>query len=188
MSRLARAVALSRSGRTEEAEAERAAAGATLAAVPDEAVEGFNPVSALGGIAMAIVDGELARAVGDYPRAVAALEKGVTLEDGLRYNEPSDWYFPVRHVLGATLLEAGRPADAEKVFRRDLEINAENGWALTGLVAALRRQGREREAAAIDRRLAIAWARADLELDKLAAPADRSARSPAASVAGSTRR
>ncbi|MGE0638782.1 MAG: hypothetical protein AB7G12_10565 [Thermoanaerobaculia bacterium] len=188
VSRLARSIALSRFGRTEEAEAERAAAAATLAAVPGEAVEGFNPVSVLGGIAMAIVDGELARAAGDYPRAVAAFEKGVALEDGLRYNEPSDWYFPVRHVLGATLLEAGRPADAERIFRRDLEINAENGWALTGLVAALRRQGREREAASIDRRLAIAWARADLELDKLAAPTERAAVSRAAPADGSTGR
>ena len=94
----------------------------------------------------------------------------------MRYDEPTDWYFPVRHLLGPMLLEAGRDAAAEALFRADLERNPENGWALTGLAAALRRQGRENEAAAADRRLAFAWSRADLDLDRLAAPPPSSPR------------
>ena len=175
VSRVARGIALSRLGRAAEAEAERTGAAALLAALPEDATEGFNPAANLGAIALALIDAEIARAAGDYPTAVAKLAPAVELEDGLRYNEPSDWYFPVRHRLGAILLEAGRPAEAEKVFREDLVRNLENGWSLTGLAASLRRQGREKEAAAIDRRVAFAWSRADLELDRLAAPPTRTA-------------
>ena len=175
VSRAARGIALSRLGRSAEAEVERAVAAELFAKIPPEAAQGFNPVTTLSAIALALVDSELARAQGDYATAVTRLEPAVMLEDGLRYNEPSDWYFPVRHVLGPTLLEAGRAADAERVFRKDLERNPENGWSLTGLAAALRRQGRESEAAAVDRRVALAWSRADLGLEKLAAPAERPA-------------
>ena len=110
----------------------------------------------------------------------------MTVEDGLRYNEPSDWYFPVRHMLGPLLLEASRNEAAEALFRADLERNPENGWALTGLAAALRRQGKEIQAAAVDRRLAFSWSRADLELDRLAAP-QRMERAFAAASAGGAR-
>lgn len=175
VSRAARGLALSRLGRSALAATERSVAAELFAKIPAEAVEGFAPVSTLSAIALALVDSELARAQGDFATAVTKLEPAVMLEDGLRYNEPSDWYFPVRHILGATLLEAGRAADAEKVFRKDLEKNPENGWSLTGLGAALRRQGRENEAVAVDRRVALAWSRADLDLEKLAAPAERPA-------------
>ncbi len=167
---MARAIAQARLGNLEEAARESAEADRNYALLPPEAFQGFNPVTALSQIARHLASAEGARSRGDWEAAIATLTAAVALEDVLRYDEPSDWYFPVRHVLGPMLLEAGSNAAAETLFRADLERNPENGWALTGLAAALRRQGKENEAAAADRRLAFAWSRADLDLDRLAAP------------------
>jgi non-heme chloroperoxidase len=70
----------------------------------------------------------------------------------------------VRHSLGAVLLEAGRPAEAETVYWEDLKKNRENGWALTGLVQALKAQKKDGLAAIVDARRATALARADVTL------------------------
>ena len=170
---IARAIAQARLGNLEEAGKESAEAERNYSLLPAEATQGFNPVTALAQIARDLSGAEMARSRGDWDGAIARLSEAVGLEDALRYDEPTDWYFPVRHVLGPLLLEAGRTAAAEALFRADLGRNPENGWVLTGLAAALRRQGRENEAAAVDRRLAFAWSRADLDLDRLAAPQER---------------
>lgn len=183
---VARAMAQARLGNLEEAARESAEAERQFALLPAESLQGFNPVTALATIARSLSAAEAARARGDWDAAAAKLAEAVAVEDGLRYNEPSDWYFPVRHLLGPLLLEAGRNDTAEALFRADLERNPENGWALTGLAAALRRQGKETQAAAVDRRLAFAWSRADLELDRLAAP-PRTERTLTAAVAQPSR-
>lgn len=170
---IARAIAQARLGNLEEAGKESAEAERNFALLPAEATQGFNPVTALAQIARDLSGAEMARSRGDWDAAIARLTEAVGLEDALRYDEPTDWYFPVRHVLGPMLLEAGRNPVAEALFRADLGRNPENGWALTGLAAALRRQGKENEAAAVDRRLGFAWSRADLDLDRLAAPQER---------------
>jgi TolA-binding protein len=85
----------------------------------------------------------------------------VKAEDELSYNEPSDWYYPARHHLGAALLAAGRAADAQLVYEEDLRGNPGNGWALAGLAQSLKRQGKTAEAGAAQQRLDKAWARAD---------------------------
>ncbi|MFN3324692.1 MAG: hypothetical protein ACK5AZ_14440 [Bryobacteraceae bacterium] len=115
-------------------------------------------------IADDVLAGEIAAAAGDYNLAVRHLESGARKEDELNYNEPPDWYFPVRHSLGAILLDAGRPAQAERVYREDLKRNPENGWALFGLHQSLIRQNKTREAAAVKARFDKAWERADVQL------------------------
>ena len=50
---------------------------------------------------------------GDYDKALLHLERAVRMEEAALYNEPPDWFYPVRHTLGAVLLEAGRPAEAD---------------------------------------------------------------------------
>ncbi|MEO7794994.1 MAG: hypothetical protein ABIV06_09495 [Thermoanaerobaculia bacterium] len=172
---VARSIAQARLGNLEAARKECVEAERNYALLPPDAMEGFNPVTTLSQIARHLMTAEAARAGGDWDAAVARLTEAVALEDALRYDEPTDWYFPVRHVLGPMLLEAGRNAPAEALYRADLARNPENGWALTGLAAALRRQGRESEAAAADRRLSLAWSRADLDLDRLAAPPESAA-------------
>jgi len=123
-----------------------------------------NTAAAVLGIAPEVLAGEIAAARKDYDRAVSHLERAVRLEDGLVYTEPAEWHYPPRHALGAVLLEAGRPAEAETVYWEDLKRNPENGWALRGLVEALRAQGKQDEARLADERLKKAWARADVTL------------------------
>ena len=75
------------------------------------------------------------------------------------------WHSPARQPLGSALLELGRPAQAESVFREDLERVPENGWSLYGLALALEAQERVDEASAVRTRFESAWARADIVLD-----------------------
>ena len=111
-----------------------------------------------------MLGGELAAAHGDTTAAIALLERAVRLEDGLVYTEPSEWDYPPRHSLGAVLLAAGRPAEAETVYWQDLQRHPANGWALFGLARALHAQGKDEQAAVVDARFATAWQRADVEL------------------------
>jgi len=70
----------------------------------------------------------------------------------------------VRQSLGAVLLEAGRPDEAESIYWQDLSRNRENGWSLFGLMQSLRVQGKTEEAAVIEARFRKAWSRADVTL------------------------
>ncbi len=114
------------------------------------------------GIAGGILRAELMQSRGATDSAIAALEATVALEDSLTYDEPEPLPFAARHWLGAHLLEAGRPAEAEAVYRAELLDHPKNGWSLTGLSQALRAQMQTAEADAVDRELAAAWSNADV--------------------------
>ena len=94
--------------------------------------------------------------------SVKLLEEAVRGEDATRYSEAADWLYPTRHQLGKALLDAGRAAEAEQVYREDLKRNPENGWSLCGLAHSLRKQGKLVEADEVKARFARAWARADI--------------------------
>jgi tetratricopeptide (TPR) repeat protein len=111
------------------------------------------------GAAAGILEGEIKRTEGDLAGAIAAFEKGAALEDALIYDEPEPLPFAVRHWLGAALLEAKRPADAEREYRVELEDHPHNGWALFGLKQALAAQGKQD--AAVDQDFEKSWARSD---------------------------
>jgi tetratricopeptide (TPR) repeat protein len=96
--------------------------------------------------------------------AVTLWREAVALEDALSYNEPADWFYPTRHYLGALLLERGRAAEAEDVYREDLRRNPRNGWALHGLSRALAAQGKTAAADEAQREFREAWRNADFEL------------------------
>jgi tetratricopeptide (TPR) repeat protein len=161
----ARGVALAATGRAADAERERDTLAAIAAAVPAAQILGtVNSAAAVLRLATHSLNGEIAAARGDTGLAIRELESAVEMEDGLAYDEPPDWYAPVRHRLGGLLLAAGRPADAERVYREDLRRNPENGWALHGLAASLRAQ-QKAEAAAVERRWRQAWARADVKIE-----------------------
>jgi tetratricopeptide (TPR) repeat protein len=125
---------------------------------------GFATAQTLLTIAEEIVQGEVTYAEGDTIKGLAHLERAVRLEDSLRYNEPPDWYFPVRHYLGAMLLDAGRPSEAEVVYAADLQKNPDNGYALYGLKIALEQQGKGQDAAAVAQRFDRTWAGATYTL------------------------
>lgn len=152
-----RGVALAALGRVDEARRERDAYRTAAAAVPDDWMLANNPLAKVLAIGDAFLDGEVEFRAGEHERAFASLRLAVERDDALRYDEPWGWMMPVRHGLGALLLEAGRVEEAEAVYRRDLERHPENGWALRGLAECLQRRGDPAAAAAAERRFAAAW-------------------------------
>jgi tetratricopeptide (TPR) repeat protein len=124
-----------------------------------------NPASAILPIARHILAGEIAAKRGDFATAISHLNTAVRFEDGLVYTEPADWNSPVRHYLGAVLLEAGRTFEAEVVYWEDLNRNPENGRSLFGLMQSLQAQGKNDLAAVIERRFQKASSQADIKLE-----------------------
>jgi hypothetical protein len=116
-------------------------------------------------IAEEVLAGELFAAKKDYNFAILSLERAVRLEDALVYTEPAEFHYPPRLALGAILLQAGRPAEAETVYWEDLRRNRDNGWALFGLMQALKAQGKDSESALVAARFRKAWANADVTLN-----------------------
>jgi tetratricopeptide (TPR) repeat protein len=108
-------------------------------------------------LANRVVDGRVAQAEGDYDNAAAAFRDAVAIQDGLPYMEPPYWYYPVRQSLGAVLLQAGRPMEAERMFREALREHPNSAWALFGLKEAQRAQGNATAAAATQRQLDSIW-------------------------------
>jgi len=155
----ARGIALSVLGRTEEARQEMAKFETAFAAVPEEWWVFNNRVHDVLPIARAMLEGETAYREGRLDAAWAALRQGIEAEDKLIYDEPPAWMLPVRHSMGALLLEAGQYAEAEKLYREDQERHPGNGWSLLGLKQALEAQGRADEAAALAEPLEKAWPR-----------------------------
>jgi tetratricopeptide (TPR) repeat protein len=133
----------------------------SLARRPDSVAFRGHPARQLLGVTGGILRGEIERHGRRLDQAVAALERAVALEDSLRYDEPEPLNFSARDWLGAALLEANRPADAERVYRAALEDHPNNGWSLVGLEQALRAQGRSDDAARTRQAFERAWARAD---------------------------
>jgi tetratricopeptide (TPR) repeat protein len=118
-----------------------------------------HPAAQLVGILVGILDGEITRMGGDVNAAIAKFETAVKLDDEMEYDEPEPLPFPARHWLGAALIEAKRYAEAEQVYRKDLEQHPHNGWSLLGLQQALKGQGKKD--AAVDADLAASWSRSD---------------------------
>ena len=114
-----------------------------------------NLLGTVGGI----LEGEIQRAAGDLGAAILSFEKAAAYEDAMTYDEPEPLPFAARHWLGAALLEAKRFAEAERVYRVELEDHPHNGWSLFGLRKALAAQGTSSEEVEAD--WAKSWSRAD---------------------------
>lgn len=158
----ARALAFAAKGQTVEATKALAELVKLTFALPPDAEAGLNPAKNVFDVASLVAQGEIALASGRGEDGVARLRDAVAKEDQLAYDEPADWFVPVRHQLGAALMRMGRPNEAETVYREDLLRHPHNGWALFGLAQALRAQNKD--AAAVDREFADAWKHADVKL------------------------
>ena len=124
-----------------------------------EAQMRFHPAERLLGVVAGILEGELLRERGDTDGALAAFERAVELDDALVYDEPEPLPFAARHWLGAFLIELGRHAEAEQVYRDEIVDHPHNGWSLLGLKTAVEAQGRTD--AAVDADFEASWARSD---------------------------
>jgi tetratricopeptide (TPR) repeat protein len=163
--RYARGLAFSATSRRAEAARELAELQVVLASVPaDRTVAGFFKMADMVRLASETLAGEMAARGGDVEAAVKHLALAVRLQDEHWFTEPPPWHYPVRQSLGAALLQAGRAAEAEAVYREDLRRNPENGWSLFGLAQSLRAQAKTADAGAVDARFSRAWARADVRL------------------------
>ncbi|MBS0570683.1 MAG: hypothetical protein JSS28_08755, partial [Proteobacteria bacterium] len=143
----ARSVALAATGQVSAAIAEKAALDAVAAATPADAPAGLNKAADLIALATTLATAHIAIAQDRRADAIAALRSAVAMEDKLDYDEPADWFIPVRHLLGAQLLRDGMAGQAEQVYREDLLRHPENGWALHGLAQSLKAQRKTHQAA-----------------------------------------
>jgi len=157
-----RTVALSSLGRVDEAAAEWEALQKAAAAVPESRLWGNNPMSDVMQIGLLMAEGELEYRRGNVDHAFELLREGVERDDDLRYDEPWGWMQPVRHALGALLVEQGRVEEAEAVYAKDLERHPGNGWALLGLETCQRQRGATQEADATHAAFAKSWERSDI--------------------------
>ncbi|MEW5930228.1 MAG: hypothetical protein AB1941_22445 [Gemmatimonadota bacterium] len=153
-----------RAGRPDSAAAYLARVDSLAAHTPESSAWRGHAPARLLGVLGGILRGETMLAQGRTDEAVAALEKAAELEDGLTYDEPEPLPFAARDWLGAALLESGRAADAERVYRAALEDRPRNGWSLAGLERALRAQGKSADADAAAAAFREAWARSRTRL------------------------
>ena len=162
--RLGRGMALVATGRLPGAEGERQA----LLTLTKQFRRSRNPEDKLERELLQIAERLLAGRIASQRQrpddAIKALKEGLRIEDGLQDSEPPRWPISVRHYLGAVLLQASRPTEAEAEYRADLKRYPENGWGLFGLSQSLKAQGKEPEAAEITGRFEKAWAHADVTL------------------------
>ncbi|MBT1688641.1 tetratricopeptide repeat protein [Dawidia soli] len=133
-------------------------------AIAGQFIWGINKVTDVCTVASKILAADLAVKEQKHPEAIQLLTDAVRLEDNFNYNEPPDWFFSVRHILGNVLLETGSPIEAEKIYREDLAHWPKNGFALNGLSESLLAQGKTTEAQQVKEQFELAWNLADSPL------------------------
>ncbi len=158
----ARSVAYAALGKTAEAQQEIDLLDEVAAGLTDEWKMGNNSAQEVIAIARKMAAGELAYRSGDHEQAFARLREAVEMEENLSYDEPPGWMQPVRHALGALLLADDRHAEAEEVYRADLERHPNNSWSLLGLQQALEGQGETEKAESLVSLVREAWQHADV--------------------------
>ena len=166
----AKTIAYAATNLIDEAEGQKELFFKAIKAVPETRVLFNNLCIDILAIAAEMLEGEVAYRKKEYNKSFDHLRKAVYLDDGLPYEEPWGWMQPVRHALGALLLEQDKIEEAEDVYRADLGIdgklgrpcqNPDNVWSLHGLHECLKRRGAHTEARFIKQRLDLANARAD---------------------------
>ena len=163
----ARGMALAGKGKMAEAEAEHHIVSEAADKTPPDQVFAMpvnNKAKDVLNIATNVLGAKIALAKKDSENAIAMLRRAVALQDSLKYDEPPDWFYPVRESLGGVLLLNGNAAEAEKVFRDDLDRNPRNPRSLFGLAEALRSQNRSYDAQFVDKQFQSNWKSTEIKL------------------------
>jgi tetratricopeptide (TPR) repeat protein len=161
----ARAIAYAAKGDTENARKEQAVFLEKSKLVPKEEIFGNNTEEALLALTARMVEGEILVRENKPDAGISELREAIKLEDALDYDEPPGWLIPVRHSLGATLMQNGRYAEAEQVYREDLARLPENGWSLYGLASSLKAQQKNASEAALTKEtFRKLWVKADTKI------------------------
>ncbi|HZE23767.1 MAG TPA: hypothetical protein VE054_07235 [Blattabacteriaceae bacterium] len=163
----ARGMALAAKGKVAEAEAEHHIVSEAADKTPPDQVFAMpvnNKAKDVLNIATNVLGAKIAQAKHDSVGAVSLLRRAVAIQDTLKYDEPPDWFYPVRESLGAVLLLNGNAAEAEKVFREDLDRNPRNPRSLFGLAEALRTQNRAYDAQFVDKQFQSNWKNPEIKL------------------------
>jgi len=113
---------------------------------------------------MGVSANEIPATNGAFAKAIDHWRQGVAIQDKMSYDEPPEWYYPVRESLGAALLFAGKAAEAEAVFREDLQRNPHNPRSLFGIWKCLEAQRKNPEAQQARQQFESAWKQADTQL------------------------
>jgi tetratricopeptide (TPR) repeat protein len=156
----ARGMALAATGKVADAEAEHKLVSEAEQATPEDVVFAMpvnNKAKDILKIAKNVLGAKIALAKNDNEGAINMLRQAVVVQDSLKYDEPPDWFFPVRESLGAVLLSSGNAVEAEKVFRDDLDRNPRNPRSLFGLREALKAQKRDYDAGFIQKQFDASW-------------------------------
>ena len=165
MYRYARGAAFTATKKSAEAAIERKALADAIQSLPADAIPDFNnSAKSVFELALTALDARMAEANGDRAQSIALWQKTVAALDTFSYNEPADWYYPTRESLGGVLLRNHQPAEAEAVFRRDLEQNPNNGRSLFGLWQSLLQQNKAADATLVKRQFDLAWQHADTQI------------------------
>ncbi|WP_213805087.1 hypothetical protein [Granulicella sp. dw_53] len=161
----ARGSAYAATHKFEQASAERKALADFAQNIPPALATDFNnPAKTTFELTLNVLDARIAEAKGDKAQALALWQKAVATLDTFSYNEPADWYYPVRESLGGAQLRNGQPKEAEATFRHDLQQNPGNGRSLFGLWQSLLMQRRDADAALVKTQFDAAWKHADITL------------------------
>jgi tetratricopeptide (TPR) repeat protein len=160
----ARGLAYTAKGDVKSARLEQTAFLETSKLVPADYYLSNNSCQAILAVATPMLEGEILIREGKLDEGLSQLRTAVNAEDALHYDEPPGWILPVRHSLGANLMQAGRFAEAEQVYRDDLARLPENGWSLFGLARSLELQNKNDEAATVEARYHKIWSKADVQI------------------------
>jgi len=159
--RYSRALALMGSGDRAGALREQASFEVTRSTVAADAQWGVNKAPDVLAVTSEVMAARLATSAAE---SLPHWEKAVALQDGLVYDEPPAFYYPVRESLGGALLRAGKAVEAEKVFREGIRRSPRNGRMLFGLMESLKAQKKMEAADEVQKEFEAAWAKSNIRL------------------------
>ena len=154
-------MAMAGKGHLDDARRERLEFESTRKALDPKAPWGQNTTGDVMNLASVVLE---ARVQTSPAAAIPLWKRAVAIQDGLTYDEPPAWYYPVRESLGGALLSANNAAEAEAVFHEGLRRSPNNGRMLFGLLESLQTQKKTQAVAEVKKEFDRAWNGSDITL------------------------